>query len=475
MSVRERTRVEVVLVLVLTYGIVKVLKSNYGNYNTFQSNLDLENFRFKILLYYCHSLKTQSLPIVMISLKQFSSVVLICCLMLLGGSVKAHAPNQSYIFLKVYKDSIGGFYEITTNDLNKVFPYNIKNDVSLEDLDSLLPIFEAYILDHLSMASASGGHPILLRNPKIVKSESLGDFLQYEFLLKNVKEIPDELKIRYDGVFEADPTHRGLQVVAYNWKAGILDNEAMVSLTFSPNNTEDVLDLNDASVMKGFISMIKSGTHHIWIGIDHILFLLALLLPGVIRRVKAEPTESAVKRNLLNRVLKPETIVPVEKFKSAFLYVLMIVTFFTISHTITLSLAALNIINLPSRLVESIIAFSIALAAFHNIRPIFKKEWMIAFIFGLFHGFGFASVLGDVGLTGEFLTLSLLGFNIGIELGQIAIMALAFPVLFLLRKTKIYPYILVGGSLLLIAISLYWFIERAFEVDIPLGKILLGY
>ncbi|MEO1625725.1 MAG: HupE/UreJ family protein, partial [Bacteroidota bacterium] len=125
---------------------------------------------------------------------------------------------------------------------------------------------------------------------------------------------------------------------------------------------------------------------------------------------------------------------------------------------------------LSSRWVETIIAFSIALAALHNIVPIFKtREWLIAFGFGLFHGFGFASVLGEKGLSGDFMVLSLLGFNVGVELGQVLIICMIFPVLFLIRKTKLYPYIITYGSALLIFISLYWVIERGFEVDLPLG------
>jgi hypothetical protein len=110
------------------------------------------------------------------------------------------------------------------------------------------------------------------------------------------------------------------------------------------------------------------------------------------------------------------------------------------------------------------------LAALHNITPVFKaKEWIIAFVFGLFHGFGFASVLGEKGLSGDFMVLSLLGFNVGVELGQVLIICAAFPILFLLRPFKIYPKILVYGSVLLILISLYWSIERGFDVDLPLG------
>jgi len=137
-------------------------------------------------------------------------------------------------------------------------------------------------------------------------------------------------------------------------------------------------------------------------------------------------------------------------------------------------LAAFEIISLPSRLIESIIAFSIALAAIHNIYPLIAgKEWLIAFVFGLFHGFGFASILAEKGLGGDYLVLSVFGFNLGVEIGQMAIIVLVFPILYLLRKTFLYPKIRVFGSIFLIFVALYWFIERAFNVDFPVGKIIL--
>ncbi len=219
--------------------------------------------------------------------------------------------------------------------------------------------------------------------------------------------------------------------------------------------------------------MIKQGMLHIWVGIDHVLFLLALILPAVVRRRNALTAEGGVSFDDSGYEIWGWR--PVMKFKPAFLYILKIVTFFTIAHTITLSLAALKIVVLPSWLVESIIAFSIGLAAFHNIRPIFKgRDWIIAFVFGLFHGFGFATVLGELGFKGENLTLSLLGFNIGVEFGQVVIIALIFPFLFFIRKLKLYPKFMVIISLLLILISIYWMVERIFEVDFPLDEYLLG-
>ncbi|MEM9820357.1 MAG: HupE/UreJ family protein, partial [Bacteroidota bacterium] len=235
-----------------------------------------------------------------------------------------------------------------------------------------------------------------------------------------------------------------------------------------PGEEQQQLDLKDASIWKGFWALIKLGVWHIWIGLDHILFILALILPAVVRR-RDELTDMTTVLEVGPEYSK--SWMPVAKFSPAFLYIVKIITFFTIAHSITLALAALGYINLGSRFVESIIAISIALAAVHNITPIFKsREWVIAFGFGLFHGFGFASVLGEKGLSGDYMVLSLLGFNIGVELGQLLIICMIFPFLYLLRRVNLYPKIVTYGSVVLIIISIYWFIERMFEVDLPAGK-----
>src|SRR5262249_30538281 len=107
---------------------------------------------------------------------------------------------------------------------------------------------------------------------------------------------------------------------------------------------------------------------------------------------------------------------PVPQFRGAFIAVVKIVTAFTLAHSITMSLAALGFVQLPSRLVESCIAASVAIAALNNIWPFFRERaWLIAFVFGLVHGFGFASVLRDLGLPRSSLALALVGFNLGVE------------------------------------------------------------
>lgn len=378
--------------------------------------------------------------------------VFLCFPMLLN----AHAPEQGFIFLRVYEtNGIEGRFEIQAEDLNKIFNWNLVKEGNSKD--AITPHYEElkkYFLNHSGFSSLQGQHNITFKGVDIL-STGLGDYIQLFFDLDNVDPIPDKMEVTYNVAFKESPTHRGFLTMEYNWKAGVINNESNISLYFTPNSPRDTLDLTEVSIWKGFNAMIQQGIWHIWIGTDHIFFLIALILPAVVFRRKEENL-SPVK-----------SWKPVDKFKPAFIYILKIVTYFTIAHTITLSLAALQIITLPGWLVESIIAFSIGLAAFHNIIPIFKgKDWLIAFVFGLFHGFGFASVLGDIGLTDEFLVYSLLGFNIGVEIGQLVIIALIFPVLYVIRKRKSYPKILIGVSIFLIIASIYWIIERVFDVNL---------
>jgi hypothetical protein len=129
---------------------------------------------------------------------------------------------------------------------------------------------------------------------------------------------------------------------------------------------------------------------------------------------------------------------------------------------ITLAAAALNIITLPSVLVEAVIALSIAYVAFENLYPHFaiSKRWTISFVFGLMHGFGFSSVLREIGLPQDNLIWSLLNFNLGVEAGQLAAVALVLPALFWLRKTAWEAKVVRLASAVVMGIGIALFIER---------------
>jgi hypothetical protein len=148
--------------------------------------------------------------------------------------------------------------------------------------------------------------------------------------------------------------------------------------------------------------------------------------------------------------------------------VLRIVTAFTVAHSMTLSLAALDVVRLPSRFTESAIAASVVVAAANNVIPILREDrWVAAFALGLLHGFGFSATLVDLGLPRSSLVLTLLGFNLGVEVGQIAIVAVFLPLAFAARKTLSYRrFVLVGGSLAIVALASVWFVERAFAIRI---------
>jgi hypothetical protein len=258
---------------------------------------------------------------------------------------------------------------------------------------------------------------------------------------------PATLAVDYRLFADTDPQHRGLLNLAANG--------ATRSAILGPQAPVQRFTLAELSRWRQFIDYAADGVWHIWIGFDHILFLLSLLLPAVgtwaVRQGRRRPAWQ-----------------PVPRLPDAVWDVLRIVTAFTLAHSITLSLATLGWVTLPSRLVESTIAASVVLAALNNVWPVFQgRRWAVAFAFGLVHGFGFASVLADLGLPRDALALALVGFNLGVEGGQLAIVAAFLPVAFALRRSGFYRRVVLwGGSLAIAALAAVWFVERAFDLQL---------
>ncbi|MDH4394812.1 MAG: HupE/UreJ family protein [Limnobacter sp.] len=252
------------------------------------------------------------------------------------------------------------------------------------------------------------------------------------------------LMTEYRLFFDLDPTHRGLA----QWT---VEGKPSGSVLLRPEAKTALLSFEEQSLYDTTLDYIKEGVWHIWIGIDHILFLLALLLPAVLVRYRDHWRG-------------------VEALPVAVKDIVKVVTAFTVAHSITLSLAALEVVQLPSKWVESTIALSVVLVALNNLRgSVHARRWVIAFAFGLLHGFGFASVLADLGLPTQLLTVALLSFNVGVELGQLAIVLLVMPVAYALRNTRFYRIgILQGGSIVVAIIAAIWTYERI------TGTVVLG-
>jgi hypothetical protein len=242
-----------------------------------------------------------------------------------------------------------------------------------------------------------------------------------------------------DGLlFDQDSLHRGLLKVDLPG----LQSSALLS----PERPDAQVSRTDSSAWRVFGRYIVEGVWHIWIGIDHIVFLLSLLVLAPLlpsrQRITQWPAAQQAKPVLID--------------------VLAVVTAFTVAHSITLGLTIMGWLTPPPDLVEPAIALSVVLAALNNLLGINSlKRWRLAFVFGLVHGFGFASVLLDLGLPATALVAALGGFNLGVELGQLAIVGVFLPVAWLLRHTRFYRWVVVtGGSAAIVVLGLFWTLDR---------------
>ena len=202
--------------------------------------------------------------------------------------------------------------------------------------------------------------------------------------------------------------------------------------------------LRAAFAAAGFSSLFRLGMHHIAEGTDHLLFLFTLLLPAPLLAAPARWAGPAATRSALGRTLR-------------------VVTAFTLGHSLTLALAALGLVSVPSRPIEVLIAISILVSAIHALRPLFPgREAIIAALFGLVHGLAFAATLSHWGLGWWPRVGGLLAFNLGIETMQLLLVAILLPSLLLLSRTRAYPWLRLPGALLAAAAATGWLVERLF-------------
>ena len=357
----------------------------------------------------------------------------------------AHKASDSYLTLtRTGSDAaaISGRWDIALRDLDNAITLdtNGDGDISWGEVRAKHRSIADYALSRLTVES-NGASCSITAGEQLVEKHSDGAYSVLLFT-GDCPRPGATLTVDYRLLFDIDPQHRGLlQYVA----AG-----AASSVIFGVDSHRQSIGGAEAGPFEQLRQYVRDGVWHIWLGFDHILFLLSLLLPAVLLR-------------------RGRTWVPANRFGAVAIDVAKIVTAFTIAHSITLTLATLGVVSPDARWIESGIALSVALAALNNIFPLVRHgRWIAAFGFGLIHGFGFASALKDLGLPTGSLALSLFGFNIGVEIGQLAIVALFLPAAFALRGTWAYRRaILAGGSAAIATIAGVWLIERAFNLALP--------
>jgi hypothetical protein len=351
---------------------------------------------------------------------------------------QAHKPSDSYLTLDVHADQIDGQWDIALRDLDFAIGLDHDGDGQLtwDEIRARHPEIAMYALRALALSTAKGACQVEL-GQQLIDKHTDGAYSVLRFQARCPQPI-DTLTIGYTLFSGIDPQHKGLLRMTH---AG-----ATQTAIFDPDHARQALSVATSSRLAQFEAYVRNGVWHIWIGYDHILFLLSLLLPAVMLGARGTPSD---------------------KLKDSFIDVLKVVTAFTLAHSITLTLASLALISLPSRLVETTIAASVVLAAMNNLYPLFRgKRPLAAFAFGLIHGFGFASVLIDLGLPQDALALSLFGFNVGVEIGQLCIVALFLPLAFALRRTWFYRRLLTGGSVMIALLATVWLVERGLDLKL---------
>lgn len=357
-------------------------------------------------------------------------------LLLVSAAADAHRPSDAYLSLASQQQSLRGQWEIALRDLDVAIGLDRNGDgaITWGELRAARPAIETLVAQNLTLTADGKICPVTLGDVLVnERSEARYAWLG---LTAHCEAAVAALSLDYRFLFTLDPTHRGIVVLT----AGQNTQTAVIG----PSQTLQQFQLAQKSVMAQFMSYLREGVHHIWIGLDHVLFLIALLLPCVM-------------------IYTANGWSGLERLKPAFWNVLGVVTAFTIAHSITLSLAVLGIVRLNSQWVEVAIAASVLAAALNNLRPIVQRQrWLATFAFGLLHGFGFASVLTELGLPAETRFIALLGFNLGVELGQLMIVAVALPLAFSLRNTRLYRTVLLqGGSLAVAALAIWWIQQRS--------------
>ena len=400
-------------------------------------------------------------------------------LMLVSLPAFAHKESDAYLTLRTDPGNdhvLKGQWDIALRDLDFAIGIDSNHDgaITWGEVQAHRKVIERYALARLAI---KGDGLTCAMQPTGQRIDDHTDGA-YDVILFNAvcdKEIPSKLTVVYHLFEDVDPYHRGIITIH--------TAKTTAGAVLGPENPSTSLNLRAPDRWRQFESFVVDGIWHIWTGIDHLLFILSLLLPAVLIRRRNDAGGSdwgGAGRGLLagsDGIGTLAAVHPVAGYHweavpawwPAFLDIIKVISAFTISHSVTLSLAVLGIVDLPSRLVESGIAISVIVAAGNNLYPIVKERvWLIAFAFGFIHGLGFASALSGLQLPPLAMAASLGGFNVGVEIGQEAIVLLVMPIAFLLRYTVFYrKYVMRWGSVLIIAMATGWLIQRAFDILIP--------
>nr|WP_283106261.1 HupE/UreJ family protein [Shewanella saliphila] len=355
-------------------------------------------------------------------------------LLIISHASIAHQMSTSYLSVNLdQQGQLQGAWQVRFFDLYQVIDIdqNQNGQLTWNELQRNQAVVTQYLQSNL-IISRNQDCKLVFDVAQQVDQHVNEDYLVISF--SGQCQSDGALKIDYQAFFDVDADHKSIVTID--------TPEYQYTRVISNDNRTLLMNLTESSTYDTFAEYVYQGMIHIWKGTDHILFLLALLLTCVLIREQKnwQAIESPVK------IIKQTA---------------WIITAFTLAHSVTLTATALGILDFSSHWVELGIALSVLFAALNNIWPIVLRLGWITFGFGLLHGMGFAGVLGELGLPENQKLLAILAFNLGVEVGQLAILAVVLPILIFCRHQQWYRvWGMQIGSVAIGIMAVQWSVER---------------
>ena len=376
----------------------------------------------------------------------------------LCGPGWSHAMPSSDVILRLRRGGVDARLILPIIELRLGWQKPLPMD-AVQTIQQYGPDLKEYVLQHIH-PTAPDGRPwtVTVRSLTPIAASAPNEFVasspdvQVDLTLTPPPGEPaDRFTLHYDVIFHQLVTHTAIVSIASDWRGGLVSGPPVILGTMRDTQPALVIDRSQGSWLRGFAALFGLGARHIAEGTDHLLFLLALLLPAPLVAAGGRWGGYAGGRVALRRIVK-------------------IVTAFTIGHSFTLLLGATGWVRPPQPLIETAIALSIFISAVHALFPIFRgRESYIAGGFGLVHGLSFAASLTEFGLDPVTLASSVLAFNLGIETVQLFVVCVTMPWLLLLAQTRAYPLFRMLGASATGVAALGWMGERAFGWSNPVG------
>lgn len=352
----------------------------------------------------------------------------------------SHPMDHSLIELDISTDQVNAEIRVPMGDFQEASQILVRGK-SLEEIQSHQDQYLDYVFKHVDIYEHSDQlwAKSVIGPIKLDSTHNKIPDLMFRISFRPNGPTPKVFTVRSDLVVHQVITHKVFLGLRSDWEAGILSDQKQILTAFNNDRKEFQIQRQQGSWWTGFWGTLNLGLKHIYEGFDHVLFLVMLVM----------------------------SLSFVPPYRRAFKKLLFLVSAFTLGHTISLFWAGVFLLPISTQVIECLVALTILVTAIHVIRPMIDgKEWFVSLVFGLIHGLAFSEVVSEFHLSKKFLILSILGFNIGVEIMQIILIGLIVPWLFWATKLPNGFRIKNFFAGLVVVLSVIWFFERAMNLEV---------